>query len=220
MKFLCSLNIYDWLKTIHYATGEYWGGKDDYKLFSAVGNRNVVQYENTLRIWFDPDFNDTYLSADSQILVVWENMFKDNPVYSEADINAAVNRKQIEAESVERATPYKIPFTHLGEPEIAFDLESKAGADYGWQGVSDSKGEKLWDHPLFSSDNAELTVLGRPSSQQTERRFINPFPGKPHRLTPFLHWHHAQSDITYQLYAATKTFQHDWIEGKIDASCT
>jgi hypothetical protein len=101
-------------------------------------------------------------------------------------------------------------------PKLGFDIEQP---ENGRNPISDRLRDQLDSDPLFCG-NAEITLFGRASSQQEPVRFLSPYPGHPHRLTPFLCWGSQEHDITYQIYAALKTFQNQWVECKVDSSCT
>jgi len=83
-----------------------------------------------------------------------------------------------------------------------FDIEQP---ESGRNPISDRLRDHLDRDPLFCG-NAEITLFGRASSSRN-LCVPQPYPGHPHRLTPFLCWGSQEHDITYQIYAALKHFK-------------
>ena len=220
LKFLCQLDIYDWMVVAHCLTHERWGdplqGADaPYNWFSAAGGHKLLQYPHRLQVWYDPDFQESMLGANAFILVT-DDLAPEQEVFSRAEILEAVRRKNEEANKVEYATGEALPRLQLAPPTLGFDVEYR---ENGLSYLTDKLHDKLQDAPIFSS-RAEIQLFGKASSQQEPRRFISPYPFHPHRLTPFLCRHSQAHDVTYQLYAAFKTYSFRWVECKVDSSCT
>jgi hypothetical protein len=221
LKFLCQLDVFQWMAVIHYLTFESWADKDearsneDYYWFSGAGGRRMFEWPHRLQVWFDPDFREGYLGANAFMLAEGDPLWKKD-VFPREEIVAAIVEKSKEAEAVNYACQQTLPRSQLLPPKLGFDIEEP---EKGRSPISDRLRDTLDNDPLFSG-NAEITLFGRASSQQEPVRFINPYPHHPHRLTPFLCWGSQAHDVTYQIYAALKTFQSQWIECKVDSSCT
>jgi hypothetical protein len=221
LKFLCQLDLFQWMAVIHFLTFESWAEKDearsneDYYWFSGAGGRRMFEWPHRLQVWFDPDFRESYFGANAFMLVeggpLWE---KD--AFAREEVVAAIAEKNREAEAVNYVCQQTLPRLQLLTPKLGFDIEQP---ENGRNPISDRLRDQLDSDPLFCGD-AEITVFGRASSQQEPVRFLNPYPNHPHRLTPFLCWGSQEHDITYQIYAALKTFQNQWVECKVDSSCT
>lgn len=215
--FLGTFELFDWMQVIHQLTGKPW--KDSSREFScsAGGNHRMFEYPHRQHVWFDPDFGCPYLASNAAVFIEHEPLNKTE-TYSRQQVAETATQIKEQAGKVKRACGYEVPNIFLGEPKLGFDIESTPADKLT---VSDSVHDRLWEHPLFASEGV-ITAFGKPSSQQTEQRYINPYPFHPHRMTPFLSWHNEEHDITYQLYASFKTFSFrvQWVEAKIDSSCT
>ncbi len=220
LKFLCQLDVYDWMVVIHHLTRESWGDQlhdssSPYNWFSAAGGHKLLQYPHRFQVWFDPDFQESMLGANAFILVT-NDLAPEQEVFSRAEIIEAVRQKNDEANKVDYATAEALPRLQLAPPTLGFDVEVR---ENGLSYIADKPYDKLQDNPVCSS-RADIQLFGKASSQQEPRRFINPYPHHPHRMTPFLCWHSRAHDVTHQIYATFKTFCYQWVECKVDSSCT
>ena len=212
LRFLCQLDVYYWMVVIHLLTFERWGdeqqqGRDHHYWFSGTGGHRLLQWRHRLQVWYDPDFREGFLGANAFMLAA-DDVLPRADVFPREEIVAAIGKKNAEANQVNCACGEELPRLQLAPPTLGFDVEEK---ENGLSHISDRLRDKLEGNPMFDG-TAEITLFGRASSQQEPRRFINPFPEHPHRLTPFLCWNSRAHDITYQIYAALKTFSNRWIE--------
>lgn len=242
MKFLASINLGIWPKVLHDAlcvksADRNWSPPASraigYDLARTDGGRDVSESDIWMHLFVSEQADFETFVPDCHVRLTTA------PNYNKMDVHMAEITRRIHGErqlsdgtllqlitDFQKANCVKSPYI-CGPKKFFTNIRPR----FNFDGLG-PKPQKLED--LHDSDNpndfgswrasGDVTIYGRPRSQQTEKRFIAPDRYNGLRaLTPVFCFSDSENDITHQFYADMimgDAISHKMIYCKLDSSCT
>lgn len=230
MKFLAGVDLSEWLLPLHYMTAN---SPNHTSSGSKITDRNIHSYQHS-GLGFGRDLCAPYwplMKPFFQIFYCHEPHF-DRPVFdsillieekpSECDeelLPMGAYKKAISTFVKKNNIESNIPLQTLEGLALRFDIDIP-----GEEFIAEWMKDVVEKHPeIFGYKEAPYSFFGRPSSQQTEKRYgcQNTFLGL-HRMAPIVNWTDQDRDFSYQIYGCfrCKGQESEQVYCKTDGSCT